>query len=56
MIDRLKEIKKKKYELTKAIKEFKKELVNLTNEEKSIIGYQRVIKGKQKYRRKGKRR
>lgn len=47
---RLKEIKHRKYELTIAIRDMKKELIRLSSEEAMINGYHRVLKSKQKYR------
>lgn len=52
---RLKEIKHRKYELTIAIRDIKKELIRLSNEEAMINGYHRIVKAKQKYKHNSKR-
>ena len=51
---RLKEIKREKWLLCENIKQEKKKLIELTNEEKMINGYHKVVRAKQKYRSKGK--
>ena len=51
---RLKEIKRKKWELCENIRQEKKRLIELSNEEKMINGYHKVVRAKQKYRSKGK--
>ena len=52
---RLKEIKHRKYELTIAIRDMKKELIRLSSEEAMINGYHRIVKSKQKYKHNSKR-
>lgn len=52
---RLKEIKHRKYELTIAIRDMKKDLIRLSNEEAMINGYHRIVKAKQKYKHNSKR-
>ena len=51
---RLKEIKHRKYEIAITIKDLKKEMIKLSNEESMINGYHRIIKAKQKYKSKSK--
>lgn len=51
---RLKQIKKEKWEICENIRQEKKRLIELSNEEKMINGYHKVIRAKQKYRSKGK--
>ena len=55
MIDRLKEIKHRQWEINEAIKILKNESKELRQEERQILGYHRIEQVKQKYR-KGKRR
>lgn len=52
---RLKEIKHRKYELTIAIRDMKKELIRLSSEEAMINDYHRIVKAKQKYKHNSKR-
>lgn len=47
---RLKEIKHRKYEIAIAIKDLKKEMINLTTEESMINGYHRIERSKKGYR------
>lgn len=47
---RLKEIKREKWELCVEIKNCKKRLVALSNEEAMITGYHKIIRSKQKYK------
>lgn len=47
---RLKEIKHRKYELTIAIRDIKKELIRLSSEEAMINGYHRIERTKKCYK------
>lgn len=50
---RLKEIKARKFEIAQLISKLKKELVNLSAEERQINGYHRIERSRQLFSRKG---
>lgn len=47
---RLKEIKKRRYEIAVEFKQLKKELVQLSQEESMITGYYKIEKSKKAYK------